>query len=74
MDPKSPHPWRATVLTLFPDAFPGVLSASVIGSAEKNDIWQLETVDRCSYRECGPKWPTADLSDPPGQAFDTKTC
>ena len=39
------NPWRATVLTLFPDAFPGVLDASIIGGAEKSGIWQLETVD-----------------------------
>ena len=37
--------WQATVLTLFPDAFPGVLSASIIGGAEKSGIWTLETVD-----------------------------
>ncbi len=39
------NPWRATVLTLFPNAFPGVLGASIIGSAEKSGIWALETVD-----------------------------
>ena len=39
------NPWKATVLTLFPDAFPGVLGTSVIGTAEKNQIWTLETVD-----------------------------
>jgi tRNA (guanine37-N1)-methyltransferase len=33
------------VITLFPDVFPGVLSASIIGNAKKSDIWQLETVD-----------------------------
>ena len=38
-------PWRVSVLTLFPDAFPGVLGASIIGGAEKSGIWQLETVD-----------------------------
>ena len=38
-------PWQATVLTLFPDAFPGVLGASIIGGAQKSGIWQLETVD-----------------------------
>ena len=38
-------PWKATVLTLYPDAFPGVLDASIIGSAAKNEVWQLETVD-----------------------------
>ena len=43
---KTAHkPWRATALTLFPDAFPGVLGASIIGGAEKSGIWALETVD-----------------------------
>ena len=37
--------WQASVLTLFPDAFPGVLAASIIGGAEKSGIWALETVD-----------------------------
>ena len=41
----SQNPWSATVLTLFPGAFPGVLGASIIGGAEKSGIWQLETVD-----------------------------
>lgn len=38
-------PWKASVLTLFPDAFPGVLGASVIGSALKDDKWALEAID-----------------------------
>ncbi|MEP6343661.1 MAG: tRNA (guanosine(37)-N1)-methyltransferase TrmD [Maricaulaceae bacterium] len=42
---KTEKPWTATVLTLFPDAFPGVLGASIIGTAKKNRIWALETVD-----------------------------
>ena len=33
------------MLTLFPDAFPGVLGASIIGSSEKSGLWALETVD-----------------------------
>ena len=37
--------WRASVLTLFPEAFPGVLGASIIGGAQKSGIWALETVD-----------------------------
>lgn len=45
MSEKTSNPWRATALTLFPDAFPGVLDASIIGGAEKSGIWQLETVD-----------------------------
>ncbi len=43
---SSPGPaWRASVLTLFTDAFPGVLGASIIGGAQKSGIWALETVD-----------------------------
>jgi len=45
MSEKPTHPWRATALTLFPDAFPGVLGTSIIGGAKKSGIWQLETVD-----------------------------
>jgi len=41
----APNPWQASILTLFPDAFPGVLGASIIGGAEKSGIWRLETVD-----------------------------
>ena len=42
--PKS-SPWSATVMTLFPDAFPGILDTSIIGTALKSGIWALETVD-----------------------------
>jgi len=38
-------PWTATVLTLFKDAFPGVLGASIIGGAQKSGLWALELVD-----------------------------
>jgi len=42
----SSAPWTATVLTMFPDAFPGPLGVSLIGSAWKEeDLWRLETVD-----------------------------
>jgi len=42
---KPAKTWQATALTLFPDAFPGVLGASVIGAAQKNHIWGLDVVD-----------------------------
>jgi tRNA (guanine37-N1)-methyltransferase len=45
MASSAANPWTATILTLYPDAFPGVLGASIIGSAAENGIWQLETVD-----------------------------
>lgn len=37
--------WRATVLTIFPDMFPGPLGLSLAGKALANGIWSLETVD-----------------------------
>lgn len=37
--------WSAQILTLFPDAFPGVLGASLTGKALKEDKWQLSTTD-----------------------------
>jgi len=37
-------PWRATVLTLFPEMFPGPLSVSLSGQALKAGIWSLATV------------------------------
>lgn len=37
--------WRATVLTLFPDMFPGPLGASLIGRAEQKGLWSLEVRD-----------------------------
>jgi tRNA (guanine37-N1)-methyltransferase len=37
--------WSATVLTIFPEMFPGPLGASLAGKAQAQGIWRLETVD-----------------------------
>ena len=37
--------WRAQVITLFPEAFPGALHLSVAGSALEAGIWSLETIN-----------------------------
>lgn len=37
--------WKATVITLFPEAFPGTLGLSLTGKALKDGLWQLETID-----------------------------
>jgi tRNA (guanine37-N1)-methyltransferase len=34
--------WRASVLTLFPEMFPGPLGMSLIGKAHDNGIWSLD--------------------------------
>ena len=39
-------PFTATALTMFPEAFPGPLGVSLIGTAwREQDLWRLETVD-----------------------------
>lgn len=37
--------WRATVLTLFPEIFPGPLDASVLGRARSEGRWAIDTVN-----------------------------
>jgi len=39
------EPWQATVLTIFPEMFPGPLGLSLAGRALEAGIWSLETVD-----------------------------
>ena len=41
--------WRASVLTLFPEMFPGPLGLSLIGKALEAGIWTLEAAD---IRDC----------------------
>ncbi len=38
-------PWRARVLTLFPEMFPGPLGLSLSGKALTEGAWKLETLD-----------------------------
>ena len=37
--------WRATVLTLFPEMFPGPLGLSLAGKALQKGLWALDAVD-----------------------------
>lgn len=41
--------WRAVVLTLFPDMFPGPLGHSLAGKALEGGLWSLESVDIRAY-------------------------
>ncbi|WP_049641604.1 tRNA (guanosine(37)-N1)-methyltransferase TrmD [Candidatus Rhodobacter oscarellae] len=43
--------WTAKVITLFPQAFPGVLGASLTGKALDQGLWQLEPVDLRPFGE-----------------------
>lgn len=38
-------PWRAVVLTIFPDMFPGVLGQSLVGRALADGVWTLDAID-----------------------------
>lgn len=50
LTPTMRPPWRATVLTLFPELFPGPLAASLAGEALTHGLWALDTV---AIREFG---------------------
>ncbi|MGN6423472.1 MAG: tRNA (guanosine(37)-N1)-methyltransferase TrmD [Asticcacaulis sp.] len=45
-DIDAPSPYTVTVMTMFPEAFPGPLGVSLIGTAWKESaLWALETLD-----------------------------
>jgi len=37
--------WRASVITIFPEMFPGPLGVSLAGKARRKGIWSLDAVD-----------------------------
>ncbi len=43
--------WVARVITLFPEAFPGVLAASLTGKALQDGLFRIETFDLRSFGE-----------------------
>lgn len=43
--------WRATVLTLFPELYPGPLGFSLAGKALQQGLWQLDTVNIRDYAQ-----------------------
>ncbi len=43
--PRLKGAWCAKVITLFPEAFPGVLGASLTGKALQDGLWRLEPID-----------------------------
>lgn len=44
-NPRLAGVWTAQIITLFPDAFPGVLGESLTGRALKDGKWQLHTTN-----------------------------
>ncbi len=43
--------WEARIITLFPDAFPGMLGQSLMGKALDQGLWRLETIDLRTFGE-----------------------
>jgi tRNA (guanine37-N1)-methyltransferase len=43
--PTMSSSWQATVLTLFPEMFPGPLGISLLGKALQQNLWQLDVRD-----------------------------
>ncbi|SHF52694.1 tRNA (guanine37-N1)-methyltransferase [Loktanella atrilutea] len=43
--------WTAQVLTLLPNAFPGILGESLLGRALKDGLWQLQVTDLRRFGE-----------------------
>src|SRR6204780_1095379 len=41
--------WRASVLTIFPEMFPGPLGLSLAGKALASGAWSLDVVDICNF-------------------------
>lgn len=42
-------PWHASVVTLFPEMFPGPLGYSVLGNGLRQNLWSLDTVQIRDY-------------------------
>ncbi len=47
--PELAGAWKAKVITLFPNAFPGVLGESLTGKALQDGLWALETINLRDY-------------------------
>ena len=50
-DPTLARAWQAQVITLLPEAFPGILGHSLTGKALKEGTWQLQTVPLREFGE-----------------------
>ena len=43
--------WHATVMTLFPEMFPGTLGQSLAGRALDDGLWEIDAVDIRTFAE-----------------------
>lgn len=47
--PRLKDAWRAKIITLMPDAFPGILGQSLTGKALDLGLWALDVINLRSY-------------------------
>ncbi|MEM9717398.1 MAG: tRNA (guanosine(37)-N1)-methyltransferase TrmD [Pseudomonadota bacterium] len=47
--PEIAGAWKAKIITLFPEAFPGALGLSLTGQALKDGLWAYETIELRQY-------------------------
>lgn len=50
-NPELARVWTARIITLFPNAFPGILGESLTGKALKDRIWQIDPIDLRAFGE-----------------------
>ncbi|MBU1209844.1 MAG: tRNA (guanosine(37)-N1)-methyltransferase TrmD [Alphaproteobacteria bacterium] len=48
---RAPGPWQASVITLFPEMFPGPLAVSLVGQALEAGLWSLQAVGLRDFGE-----------------------
>lgn len=49
--PRLARAWTAQIITLLPNAFPGILGESLTGKALKDGLWQMDVVDLRQFGE-----------------------
>lgn len=62
MTSQKNKPFCASIITLFPEAFPATLSVSLIGAALEKEIWQLNVIDLKAF---APKPPSHHIDGSP---------
>ena len=48
---KKENIWKASVVTLLPESFPGILNTSLTGKALRDNLWKLEIINLREYGE-----------------------
>ena len=53
---KKKENWKAHILTLFPEMFPGPLGYSIVGKALEEKVWSLKLINLQNFSKKGPKY------------------